>query len=927
MRAVFLAAVAPLAVVASSAWAGETVGFAQSPQWVAPVDVDAAVAKGEEIVLFDRQLRLEDGVVHRYTDVAYDVRNSEILSQLGTLQFAWLPDKGDLTIHRLEIIRDGSVIDLIENGIDHEVIRRETELEQRTVNGALTALFKIPGLKVGDVLRFSSSTTGRDQALAGAMQAAESLTARPTRLGFGRVRLSWPQDSGVSYAMLGDAPEPTVSDSNGYRTVELILPIDKIEEMPEDAPGRFKVKPAIMAGSFANWADVAAVMAPHYATDGAIDPGSALSAEVERIRAATSDPVERAALALRTVQDEINYLLNGMDGGNYLPQSPMETWALGYGDCKAKSLLLLAMLSELGIDAEPMLVHSQNGDAVPLWKPLPSAFDHVVVRATIDGTDYWLDGTSSGARLATIREVPNFGYALPVRATGSELVKLEQRWPGYVDRTLRVTYDFSRGVDFPVLYDLEVETRGILSARMEAKASETDPKAVLGHAQQYVEDMFDGYVYDASYSYDPESGIGRMRAKGLLSEGFGIERETATHKIYTASTNWSFDPDRARAAWRDIPYRVGGPMTAMEEATYILPDEGEGAEIIGSADLAEQIVAGTRFKRSLTIDNGVVKVVDSASYLPGEIAPADIPAAKAAMRALNSADPEIRITEPRRLWELSDKEAKQRAAGLIPTAEALIELFPDEGNLLVLRSALNAMGRNYAAALADIDEAIALEGSAQAYTSRAEILTQMGRYDDAVEASRDAYELTGSLADGSAYAHALALAGRADEGLDVLDAIDVSGEDRSSVAQVFAEIAGTTGRSDEAWAMLAEALAERPGDESLLNSQCWFMGTWNYRIDDGAELCDRAVKAAGYSAAALDSRALMFHRLGREEEALADLDAAIRKEPAQAASRYLRGIIRLGQGDSEGKEDIVHALRLSPDISARYARYGLEPKG
>ena len=189
------------------------------------------------------------------------------------------------------------------------------------------------------------------------------------------------------------------------------------------------------------------------------------------------------------------------------------------------------------------------------------------------------------------------------------------------------------------------------------------------------------------------------------------------------------------------------------------------------------------------------------------------------------------------------------------------------------------------------------------------------------------YDLTGEMDKGAAYAMALSLAGQADEGLAVLDAIDVSGDERATLAQIFAEIAGNTDRSQEGWAMLEEALADRPGDESLLNSQCWFMGTWNYRVDDGAELCDRSVKANGYSAAALDSRALLYHRLGRSDDALADLDAALKKEPGQAASLYLRGLIRLERGqESEGNTDILYATRLSPDIAARYEQYGLKPK-
>ena len=926
VRAGFLLAVAPLAVISIPAQAGEEVRFEPAPEWVEGFDFEAAIAKELEIVAFDRQLRLEDGVVHRYTDIAYDIRSNEVLSRLGTVQFGWLPDKGDLVIHRLEIIRDGRVIDLVADGVRPEIIRRETELERRTVNGALTALFKIPGIRVGDVLRFSSTTTSRDQALAGEVQATEALTPEPTRLGFGRLRMTWPEKAGISYSTLGESPKPKVIRAGGFETIEIMQPITKPTEMPSDAPGRYRVIPAIMTGSFDSWADVAAVMAPHYRTEGTIAPGSALAGEVERIRAATDVPLERAALALRSVQDEVNYLMNGMDGGNYLPQTPAETWSLRYGDCKAKTLLLLAMLRELDVDAEAVMVNSSNGDAVSVWQPLPGAFDHVIVRARIDGEDYWLDGTSAGARLDTIGEVPNFVYALPVRAEGAELVRLEQRWPTVPDRTMRITYDFSRGVDLPGLYEIDVETHGVLGAQMQARASETDPKIVIAYAQKYMEDVVDSVVYDAAFSYDPESGTGRMTAKGMLNDSFKIDRDVATMKIYTATTNWAFDPDRARAAWRDIPYKVGGPMTSAEEAVIVLPEAGKGASITGTANLAQQMVGGTRFERSLSLEDGIVRVSDSTSYVPTEIAAADIPAEKAAMRAMAGSDPEVRIASPQRYWELDDKDLSRRIAGLVDSVDTLVELAPEEANFYVLRSALKTLSRDYDGALSDIDYAIDLDGTAQAYSTRAEILTHAGRYDEAVLASKTSYEMTGDLAHGTAYANALSLAGRAEEALALLDSIDVSGEDRSALAQVFAEIAGPTARSEEAWAMLEEALSERPGDELLLNSQCWFMGTWNYRIADSEQLCDRAVKAGGYSAAALDSRALVFHRLGREDEALEDLEAALKKQPEQAASLYLRGIIRLGRGQSEGRRDILHALRLSPDLAVRYQRYGIAPK-
>ena len=61
---------------------------------------------------------------------------------------------------------------------------------------------------------------------------------------------------------------------------------------------------------------------------------------------------ERARAALRLVQDQVRYVFVGLDGGNYTPASVADTWQRRYGDCKAKTVMLMALLREMGISAE-----------------------------------------------------------------------------------------------------------------------------------------------------------------------------------------------------------------------------------------------------------------------------------------------------------------------------------------------------------------------------------------------------------------------------------------------------------------------------------------------------------------------------------------------------------------------------------------------
>ena len=77
--------------------------------------------------------------------------------------------------------------------------------------------------------------------------------------------------------------------------------------------------------------------------------------------------------------------------------------------------------------------------------------------------------------------------------------------------------------------------------------------------------------------------------------------------------------------------------------------------------------------------------------------------------------------------------------------------------------------------------------------------------------------------------------------------------------------------------------------------------------------------------AALDSRAMVQFRLGNYDAAIADLDAVLRIAPAIPDSRYLRGVIRLKNGDQAGRDDIEKALRMSPRLAEFFARHGVAP--
>ncbi|WP_160616444.1 DUF3857 domain-containing protein [Pseudoblastomonas halimionae] len=922
-----LCATAVVAVCASPAYAGEEVIYEAAPAWVEPVDFDAALAKDEMLVLFDRQVRMEDGVVHDYLDIAYKIETPQALTQLGTVQVPWLPDKGDLFVHNLEIVRDGEVIDLLANGGDFDVLRREQQLESRSLDGMLTATMAIPGLRVGDVLRMRRSTTTRDQALNGEMQVLQGVFAEPAELGFGRMVVTWPEGTAMRYQVTRDVALAEPETVDGYRRLAIEFPVDELDEMPGDAPARYQQASLLQVGTYRSWEEVSAKMAPHFSTEGSITPGGDVAREVASIEAQTDVPLERAALALQVVQDRIAYLLNGLDGGNYLPQQPEQTWELRYGDCKAKSMLLLAMLREMGIKSEAVLVRSQAGDWVREMLPMPGDFDHMIVHATIDGEDYWLDGTNAGIRLSTIGEVPRFFYALPLREGGAELVRMDQRWQDTPDRATRVSIDQSAGFDYPALFDIDVKVQGAMAARFQNIDDTTEEDEITAFASQYASDIVgDNIVFQADIEYDEDTGIARVIAKGLTSTWWDIDRNSATLTPYTSSNGMTFSPDRARREWRDIPYQVGGPLRLTEQVEIRLP-EGNADYVLRGTDADAQMVGGSRITRTATLDGNMLRVRSDKAEIPVEIPADEFAVNRRAANKLKSGDYKVRANEGvTRYWEYSPEEVAKRMEGIEDALDQYVALDPDDADRLSLRAGMiGTYTYDYEAAARDLTRAIDEKPSAELYAVRAQTYANAGEWERALDDALYAYDLQGDFAMAAQLADIQAKNGDVEGALALLEEFDLGGDDRVAQAQLRAELEGSAGRADDGFAMIEQILTERPGDAQLLNAKCWHMGTWRYKLDEAEAVCSEAVQTSSYDASVLDSRAMAYYRLGEFDKALKDIDAALSKEPNMAASRYLKGVILSEQGrKKEGREEIAYAKRLAPQVVRQYALYGIE---
>lgn len=918
---------------ATGAQAGDKPIYAAAPAWVKPAPAIDTSRLGDDapvVLLLDTQQRLENGQSWNYVDSATRAASTQVLGAIGTIQIPWQPAHGDLIIHRVEIIRGTEHIDLLKGGAPFQILRREPGMEQRALDGMLTATLPVAGLRVGDVLHMTVSTTSKDPTLKGNVQTMAPLLLDPFRVQFARLRLSWPKGSDIrwkSYAA-GISAQPVIED--GYNVLTVPLPLPKPAEMPQDAPTRFQSLPLFEATSFSSWASVAAVMAPLYATDGLIADGSPLAGEVARIAAAEADPLKRAALALQLVQDKVRYQLMGMDTGNYVPQAPAQTWSLRYGDCKAKTVLLLAILHKLGIEAEPVLANSRLGDLVPTRLPGAAAFDHVFVRATIADETLWLDGTRAGDRLADIHDTPPFGAVLPLRAAGATLIPIAMRPNARPSVQTVVDLDESAGVGLPALVRLSMVVRGG-TAEMVRLAAAQASKDDLGTMTENAIKPIIGTVTLSSHAlhFDDAAGTATIEATGIVYPNWNKRDERWGTALDTSVADLKFAPDRARAAWRDIPVATGAPDTVGITRRVVLPNHGDGFTLEGDPALAVEFGA-TKVDRTVTRAGERVTIDTRMSTNGTEVPVTAIPdvrrrLAQAQARGVRAVAPG---SYPPFWMDVEAAKRGHRFDALLAAYRDRIDSEPKVAKGYTDRAWFLGRILERRQAIADLDRALAIEPDVDTYISRSGFYEALGEKAKAKADAVAAHTLdpastaaTGLLArlqaDGGDRVGALAL---------VQERIDAGGDDQTDFLAAKADIEADGGDKEAALATLDAAIASHPGKPDLLNNRCWLKGTRNIALDTALKDCTKSIELSDDPDAALDSRAMVYFRLNRMDDALADLDAALAGDPDLASSMYLRGVVRKRTGDAKGSAtDLLAARMLSPQIDANFGKYGIVP--
>ncbi|MGP7796420.1 DUF3857 domain-containing transglutaminase family protein [Sphingomonas sp. CLY1604] len=614
----------------AAAQAGQAVPIAPPAAWVSRVSIpahgDAPAALGARWLLRDSQVRFDpDGATVAYWNDAMEVLSSDGLAKAANVTLPWNPELDQLTVHHLHILRGGKVIDVLKDQ-QFTVLHRETDLERASLDGRLTATLQIAGLQVGDIVDLAATQRHRDPALDGHHERWANFVAGALQ---SRLTAQWGHSDAITWHVLNGLPMPEVA-KGATTTLSLDVAGLRTPVLPKGAPPRFREADEVQFSDWRDWAQVSGVMAPLYAKAATLSPDSPLAAEAAKIAAQTRDPVSRAEAALALVQDQVRYLFVGLNDGGYVPAAADETWRRRYGDCKGKTVLLLSMLHALGIQAQPVLVNASGlGDTIPGRLPGAGAFNHVLVRATIGGRDYWLDGTRKGDRhLAAIR-TPAFRWGLPVQASGAALVPMmpppaEQP---FIATVLRL--DASAGLDKPVPVHGELTFRGDAATTLNRQFGELSSDV---RERSLRETWRKSYPYitptTVSARFDPAAGVETLSVDGVAALDWQDGALELNGMQLGAAVDWTREPGPNA----DAPYAVAFPAYVAHNEIIVLPDHGRGITLDPLP--VDRTIAATAMHREGGIVDGVATVAVSQRTLAPEFPAAAAASSEDALRKL-----------------------------------------------------------------------------------------------------------------------------------------------------------------------------------------------------------------------------------------------------------------------------------------------------
>ena len=390
--------------------------------------VNPADHPNESVVLL-----LDDGVV-RYEANGTGVKTYRQVTQIlspdavddyAEHEFSYAPGHQRLTVNWIRVVRpDGSVVSDAPTQVQDADV--PATLGDPVYSDAKVRRYSLSGVAPGTIVDWSYTVEERKPFLPGDFSSSWSVhTGRVTRLS--RYILDLPASLRprlIERNLTFSRQEAVTRGRRTYVWATRDVPRVQPEDFMANSNGVFmsiELAAPLAWETIGRW--YAGLARDRYALDATV------KAKLPALLAGAGSADDTLRAVQRWVAQDVRYVSIALGLGGYQPRMPAEVVATGYGDCKDKATLFIAVVSSLGFRAYPVLLNS--GSRVERALPSIGQFDHAIAAVERPEGRLYVDLTADLAPLGELPAGVQGQFALVVHPDGSsEQVTLPEAAPG-----------------------------------------------------------------------------------------------------------------------------------------------------------------------------------------------------------------------------------------------------------------------------------------------------------------------------------------------------------------------------------------------------------------------------------------------------------------------------------------------------------------
>jgi len=371
----------------------------ESPSWVVSPEATTQPAPSESgvparVLLIDEQIRETDSESDKFYHLKIQPLTQFGVTSTSKIEIEFNPAFEKLLLHEIKVLRDGTALNQLKKD-NISLVQREKEIDAGLYDGLVTAIIVLHDVRIGDIIEYSYTTTGKNPVFNGHIFVTKSLGWK-SEISQLNVRVLLPKGKPFHVKLHS-------ADENAYRYEEGEWQVVHWRQSPVPAvsyegetPDGYDPYPSLQISESETWNGVQAWANQLYKIE-----DKPLSNDLNALFSKWN-ALENRELAIRNAlqfaQEDIRYWGIELGENSYRPSHPNDVFDRRFGDCKDKSIFLLHALKAMGINAYPALVATHKLDRLKNQLPTPGAFDHVITMVEWNGKRYWLDATKTYQR-------------------------------------------------------------------------------------------------------------------------------------------------------------------------------------------------------------------------------------------------------------------------------------------------------------------------------------------------------------------------------------------------------------------------------------------------------------------------------------------------------------------------------------------------